>query len=216
MLNRIADCAGSLDLTCMKCDRRVSVAILISYHALSVSAEAWYAFLSYRALAVSAEDQNLHCLSGLRANFAKFSFQKYPQLPAITCRGQSHTLTPWPVTQARLAQHVELTVTRVTHHAQRQARLIRPGPSHSQQPAVHHSPQPASLAAARVTRSGPPSPAAACRHLPRAVTVVTRSGPPSLATARLNRRGPGTRRGQSHSDGAAARLCSPQPASLLQ
>ena len=103
-----------------------------------------------------------------------------------------------------------------SHHAQRPARLTRPGPSHSQQPAVHHSPQPASLAAARVTRSGPPSPAAACRHLPRAVTVVTRSGPPSLATARLNRRGPGTRRGQSHSDGAAARLCSLQPASLPQ
>ena len=33
---------------------------------------------------------------------------------------------------------------------------------------------------------------------------------------RLNRRGPATRRGPSHSDGAAARLCSPQPASLTQ
>ena len=121
-----------------------------------------------------------------------------------TGRGQSYTLTPWPVTQPLLAQHVELTVTRDTRHAQRQALLIRPGPSHSQQPAVHHSPQPASLAAARVTRSGPPSPAAACRNLPRAVTVVTRRGPPSLAAARLNRRCPGTRRGPSHSDGAAA------------
>ena len=94
----------------------------------------------------AAEDQILHCLSGLRANFAKFSFQKYPQRPAITRRGQSHTLTPWPVTQARLAQHVELTVTRVTRHARRQARLIRPGPSHSQRPAA--------------TRSGAPPPSA--------------------------------------------------------
>ena len=67
--------------------------------------------------------------------------------------------------------------------AQRQARLIRPGPSHTQQPAVHHSRQPASLAAARITRRGPPSPAAARRHRPRAVTVVTRRGPPSLAAA---------------------------------
>ena len=105
----------------------------------------------------AAENQILHCLSGLRANFAKFSFQKYPQRPAITRRGQSHTLTPWPVTQARLAQHVELTVTR-DGHLSRTARLIRPGPSHSQQPTVHHSPQRASLAAARVTRSGPPGP----------------------------------------------------------
>ena len=100
----------------------------------------------------AAEDQSLHCLSGLRANFAKFSFQKYQQRPAITRSGQSHTLTPWLVTQARLAQHV----------------------------------------------------------------VVTRSGPPSLAAARLNRRGPGTRSGPSHLDGAAARLCSLQPASLTQ
>ena len=44
----------------------------------------------------AAEDQILHCLSGLRANFATFSFQNYPQRPAITRRGQSHTLTPWP------------------------------------------------------------------------------------------------------------------------
>ena len=136
-----------------------------------------------------------------------------------TRRSQSHTLTPWPhwpVTQALLAQHVELNLTRVTHHAQRQARLIRPGPSHSQLPAVHHSPPPVSLAAARVTKSGPPSPAVARRHRPLAATVVTRRGPPSLATARLNRRGPVTRRGPSHSDGAAARLCSQQPASLTQ
>ena len=34
------------------------------------------------------------------------------------------------------------------------------------------------------------------------------------AAARLNRRGPGTRRCQSHSDGAAASLRSQQPASL--
>ena len=32
--------------------------------------------------------------SGLRANFTKFSFQKYQQLPAFTCLGQRHTLTP--------------------------------------------------------------------------------------------------------------------------
>ena len=73
-------------------------------------------------------------LSGLRANFAKFSFQRYPQRPAITGRGQSHTLTPWPVTQARLAQHVEVTV------------LVT----------VRHSGKPGSFAPARVTRSSPP------------------------------------------------------------
>ena len=31
----------------------------------------------------------------LRANFAKFSFQKYPQRPAFTRRGPGHTLTPY-------------------------------------------------------------------------------------------------------------------------
>ena len=40
------------------------------------------------------EEQILHCFSGLRANFAKFSFQKYPRRPAITRRGPSHTLAP--------------------------------------------------------------------------------------------------------------------------
>ena len=103
-------------------------------------------------------------------------------------------------------------VTRVARHTQRPARLTRPGPSHSQRPAVHHSPlSPARLARsspshsqrpavhhspARLARSspshsqrpainrrGPPSPAAASRHRPRAVTVVTRRGPPSLAAA---------------------------------
>ena len=43
----------------------------------------------------AAEEQILHCFSGLRANFAKFSFQKYPQRPAFTRRGPGHTLTPY-------------------------------------------------------------------------------------------------------------------------
>ena len=122
------------------------------------------------------------------------------------------------VTQTRLAQHVELTVTRVTRHAQLPARLTRPESlAVARRPTVHHFPQPSSLAAAPVTRSSPPSTAAAGRHrphLPRAVTVVTRSGPPSLAAARLNRHCPVTCSSQSHSDGAAARLRSPQPARL--
>ena len=117
-----------------------------------------------------------------------------PSLAAARAWSHSDAMARLGVTQAQLAQHEKLTVTRVTvtRHAQRQARLTRPGPSHSPRPAVHHSPQPASLAAARVTRCGPPS----------------------LATASLNRRGTVTR--PSHSDGAAARLCSPQLASLTQ
>ena len=44
-----ADCAGSLDLTCMKCDKRVSVADNLypySLHSMiEVSAKAWHAIL---------------------------------------------------------------------------------------------------------------------------------------------------------------------------
>ena len=144
----------------------------------------------------AAEDQNLHCLSGLRANFAKFSFQKYPQRPAITRRGQSHTLTPWPVTQARLAQHVELTVTRVTTHSGQPgslapARVTRSSPQSITLLSPPRSPQPESLAAAR---RHPQRPAATCRgppqstrprHSPRPVSLECRSGPPLLAAARL-------------------------------
>ena len=52
----------------------------------------------------AAEEQVLHCFSGLRTKFAKFSFQKYLRRPAVTGRGPSHpqrrrptvTLAPWP------------------------------------------------------------------------------------------------------------------------
>ena len=57
----------------------------------------------------------------------------------------------------------------------------------------------------------------ACSNLLLAVTVVTRRGPPSLAAARpASIDAAQARRGQSHSDCAAARLCSPQPAALPQ
>ena len=163
------------------------------------------------------------------ANFAKFSFQKYSQRPAITRAARVTRSNPpslWRhggmarlgVTQARAARGTYCDPSHSSRAAASQAhspppespavarhpsistaRLARRSPSHSQQPAV--------------TRSGLPTPAAG-RH--SRLSVVTRSGPPSLATARLNQRGPGTRRGQSHSDVAAARLCSPQPASLTQ
>ena len=157
-------------------------------------------------------------LEWLAREFRKIFF---PKIPAVA---RYHSQRPESHSDAMTRHSGPARAARGTycdpsHHAQRPARLTRPGPSHSQQPAVHHSPQPASLAAARVTRSGPPSPAAARRHRPRAVTVVTRRALlSSLAAARqgLNRRGPVTRRGPSHSDGAAARLCSPQPASLTQ
>ena len=48
----------------------------------------------------AAEDHILHCLSGLRANFAKFSFQKYPQRPAITRRSQPGRLAADVLAQA--------------------------------------------------------------------------------------------------------------------
>ena len=114
----------------------------------------------------AAEEQVLHCFSGLRAKFAKFSFQKYSQRPTITRRGPSHsqrpafTLAPWPSESLRLAQPVELTVTRVTRHAQRPARLTRPGSSHSQRPAVTRRGPPSTPAGRQSSRT------AAGRHLP--------------------------------------------------
>ena len=53
----------------------------------------------------AAEEQILHCFSGLSANFAKFSFQKY-QLPAITSSCQSHTMTSCKPTAIQKPQSV--------------------------------------------------------------------------------------------------------------
>ena len=154
------------------------------------------------------------------ANFAKLARHHSP-------RPESHSdaMARLGVTQARLAQHVELTVTRVTRHAQRPlagpahsprimssgppyitlhscgtARFARSNPSNSQRPAIN--------------RRGRSPLALRSLYLQWAVTVVTRCGLPSLAAARLNRRCPVTSSSPSHSDGAAARLRLPQPASL--
>ena len=150
----------------------------------------------------------------LAHEFCKVFFPKilaasyhHSQRPESLAAASRHSGAMARVTKARArGTHV----TRVTRHAQRPARLrlTRPGPSHLQRPAVHSPPgprlpQPETLAAAR-------------RHQPRAVTVVTRSGPPSLGAARLNRRGPVTCCGPSHSNGAAALLRSLQPVSLTQ
>ena len=161
----------------------------------------------------AAEDQILHFLSGLRANFAKFFF---PKIPAAA---RHHSQRPESHSNA-MARH---------SGPARAARGTCFNPSHSSRTATSpaHLPRPESLAGAR--RSSLSTARFACRSPshsqwpavtrhdpPRAVMVVTRRGPPSLAAARLNRRGPVTRSCPSHSDGAAARLCSPQPASLTQ
>ena len=85
------------------------------------------------------------------------------------------------VTQARLAQHVELTVTRVTTHSGQPgslapARVTRSSPPFITLHSPPRSPQPKSLAAAR---PHPPRPAAGRHgnHSPRPA-AVTRSSPP--------------------------------------
>ena len=151
--------------------------------------------------------------TGSRANFTKFSFQKYQQRPAITRRGPSHTLTLWPVTQARLKQHVGQTVTRVTRHAHRRtaaspahspqrtaascpslstARLARRSPSHSQRSAVTRRCPPPPAAGSHgshsqrpaVTRSSPPQ-STRPSHSQRPVSLRWRHGAPLLAAASL-------------------------------
>ena len=127
-----------------------------------------------------ADDQILHFLSGLRANSQSFLSKNTrsgsPSLAAarVTLLRHGPTQTRSHSGPARAARrtycdpsHSSRTAASPAHHSPRPEsfRLTHPGPSHSQRPAVHHSPQPASLAAARVrvTRSGPPSPAAGRR-----------------------------------------------------
>ena len=150
--------------------------------------------------------------SGLRVNFATFSFHKNerrpPSLAAArrhsdaaaratraareTRRGQSHSRRPWPAVTRRgqprsVSRPESLAAARRHGHSPRPAvhpspRLVRP----------HwlvrpHQPRPASVAAA------PLESLAAARHSQRAVRVVTRRGLPSfaggVAATRLNCRG---------------------------
>ena len=98
-----ADCAGSLDLTCMKCDKRVSVAEHLhnlspfSLHSMiEVSAEAWHAMLiSYHALAVL-----LWYLSrlGIRWGLACYSISCHARALAVSAEAWHailYLVTPW-------------------------------------------------------------------------------------------------------------------------
>ena len=139
----------------------------------------------------AAEEQVLHCYSGLRVNFAKFSFQKYSQRPAVTRRGPSLSGLP-SLAAARVTQACAARVTRrgPIHSPRprpavtRSASFARPVPSHSPRPTVTRSclpfitlraaGRPASLVAARATHRGPLSLAATCRrhgHSSRAVSA---------------------------------------------
>ena len=136
-------------------------------------------------LAAPCYGQVCRCPSSRRSDFALLEwlerdFRKvfFPKIPSAAChhslRPESHSDAMARLGVTQLAQHVELTLSRVTRHAQRQrrqARLTRPGPSHSSGPPfiTLHSPprlpQPESLC------SCPPSPAAA------ALPAATGRGP---------------------------------------
>ena len=92
-----------------------------------------------------AEEQLLHCFSGLRANFAKFSFQNTHSGPP------SESLATARITVTRSGPP-SLWRHGLSHSGSRAARVTHCDLSQSSK----RSGQPCSLVPARVTRSGPP------------------------------------------------------------
>ena len=165
----------------------------------------------------AAEEQVLHCYSGLRVNFAKFSFQKYSwQRPAVTRRGPSLNHLQRPAVTRRGPSHSglrspcysprpdSLAAAAARRHSHRQLRSPRPeslaaAHRHSQLLAVHHSPRRGPTRLTRRSQS----------HSPR--TVVTRRAGDLPSSRSLVAR----RQCPSRQSLATARRHSPQPASIM-
>ena len=110
----------------------------------------------------------------LRANFAKFSFQKYLRAASgfYDSRNVRENLISRASAESRrpesLAGPPLLTRKGLSHSDSQRLPVTRRSPSHAPRPAFPQDdlPRPESPAAVRVNRRGPPSPASRVSHFP--------------------------------------------------